>query len=133
MTIHPITISIAQSSRGAKIYEDAENPEASLSAELRQKVFQRDDNTCQCCGFKSQKYQDGIFADGRKENLKFDNLLTACIYCHQCFDLEKVAQMRSGVLVWLPEISQPNLHHIARAIYVSVSYTHLTLPTIYSV
>jgi intracellular multiplication protein IcmJ len=116
---HPITIGIAQSLRGAKMYEEASGTSASLTPELRQKIFQRDDNTCQCCGFKSQKYQDVIFADGRQENLKFDNLLTACIYCHQCFDLEKVAEMRSGVLVWLPEIPQTELHHIARAIYVS--------------
>jgi intracellular multiplication protein IcmJ len=27
--------------------------------------------------------------------------------------------MRSGVLIWLPEISQADLHHIARAIYVA--------------
>ena len=105
--------------RGAKIYEDGEDSKTALSAELRQKAFQRDDYTCQCCGFKSQKYQDILFADGKKENVKFDNLLTACIYCHQCFDLEKVTQMRSGVLVWLPEIPQAELHHIARAIYVS--------------
>jgi len=119
MTAHLIKIGIAQPMRGAKAYEDPDHQGMGLSPELRQKVLQRDDHTCQCCGFKSQKYQDVIFADGQKENLKFDNLLTACIYCHQCFDLEKVAQMRSGVLVWLPEISQPDLHHIARAIYVS--------------
>ena len=27
--------------------------------------------------------------------------------------------MRSGVLLWLPEISQTDLHHMARAIYVA--------------
>ena len=27
--------------------------------------------------------------------------------------------MRSGVLLWLPEISQSDLHHMARAIYVA--------------
>lgn len=27
--------------------------------------------------------------------------------------------MRSGVLLWLPEVSQADLHHIARAIYVA--------------
>lgn len=27
--------------------------------------------------------------------------------------------MRSGVLIWLPEISQIDLHHIARAVYVA--------------
>lgn len=119
MTTYPITIGIAQNMRGAKIYEDGADSKTTLSAELRQKTFQRDDYTCQCCGFKSQKYQDILFADGNKDNLKFDNLLTACIYCHQCFDLERVSQMRSGVLIWLPEISQAELHHIARAIYVS--------------
>jgi len=46
-------------------------------------------------------------------------LMTACIFCHQCFDLEKVAQMRSGVLIWMPEITQEQLNHIARAIYVA--------------
>lgn len=119
MAFQPITIGIAQDMRGAKIYKDSEEEAEPLIAELRQKVFQKDDYTCKCCGFKSQKYQDIIFADGNKTNLHLDNLLTTCIYCHQCFDLEKVAQMRSGVLVWLPEIEQAELHHIARAIYVS--------------
>jgi len=119
MAFQPITIGIAQDMRGAKIYKDSEEEVELLTAELRQKVFQKDDYTCKCCGFKSQKYQDIIFADGNKTNLHLDNLLTTCIYCHQCFDLEKVAQMRSGVLVWLPEIEQAELHHIARAIYVS--------------
>lgn len=27
--------------------------------------------------------------------------------------------MRSGVLIWLPEISQTDLHHITRAVYVA--------------
>src|SRR5690606_21076539 len=43
----------------------------------------------------------------------------SCIFCHQCFDLEKASLMNSGVLVWLPEIEQAELSHIARAIYVA--------------
>lgn len=119
MKLYPLTIGIAQTQRGAKIYEDEGDEAASLSLEMRQKVFEKDENTCRFCGFTSGKYQDVVFADGDKKNLHTDNLLTACIYCQQCFDLEKVAQMRSGVLVWLPEIEQAELHHIARAIYVS--------------
>ena len=48
-----------------------------------------------------------------------DNLTTTCIFCHQCFFLDDVSKMRSGILLWLPEISQADLHHIARALYVA--------------
>ena len=120
MTYHPITLGIAQISRGAQISSgSSKKGGASLSPEIKQKILARDDHTCQMCGFQSQKYQDVHFVDSDMNNLQMDNLMTACIYCHQCFDLEKVAQMRSGVLVWLPEIPQANLHHIARAIYVA--------------
>jgi len=91
----------------------------SLPNEIRQKVYERDDYTCRFCGFKSQKYQDIHFVDSKPSNQQLDNLATACIYCHQCFDLERVSAMRSGVLVWLPEIEQAELNHIARAIYVA--------------
>lgn len=120
MTDYPITLGIAQTSRGAQnSLKGAADAKAALSPEIRQKILSRDDHSCQMCGFKSQKYQDIHFVDGDVTNLQMDNLITACIYCHQCFDLDKVAEMRSGVLVWLPEISQVDLHHIARAIYVA--------------
>jgi len=120
MSEYPITLGIAQKSRSAQNSSGTgPSGDLSLSAEIKQKIMTRDDNTCQLCGFKSKKYQDVHFVDGNPSNLQIDNLVTACVYCHQCFDLEKVAEMRSGVLVWLPEISQPDLHHIARAIYVA--------------
>lgn len=90
-----------------------------LSPELKNKIFERDDYTCRCCGFKSQKYQEIHFRDHNKKNADEDNLVTTCIFCHQCFNLEKVHEMRSGVLLWLPEVDQYKLHHIARAVYVA--------------
>lgn len=90
-----------------------------LTKELKQKIFVRDEHTCQCCGFKSKKYQEILFADGDSGNFSEDNLKTVCIFCHQCHNLDKVNVMRSGVLLWLPEISQADLHHIVRAIYVA--------------
>ena len=120
MSKYPITLGIAQSSRSAQISSgEGAQAQPSLSLEVRQKILTRDDHTCQMCGFRSQKYQDVHFVDGNPENLQVNNMITACIYCHQCFDLDKVAEMRSGVLIWLPEIQQTNLHHIARAIYVA--------------
>ena len=90
-----------------------------ISQGLKQRIFERDDNTCRCCGFKSSKYQEIHFIDNDHTNLDEKNLATTCIFCHQCFNIETVSKMRSGMLIWLPEISQADLHHIARAIYVA--------------
>lgn len=90
-----------------------------LPQEIRQKIFQRDSNTCRCCGFKSLKYQEVLHLNSNENDFSEKNLATTCIFCHQCFNLEQVSVMRSGVLIWLPEIDQGKLHHIARAIYVA--------------
>jgi len=91
----------------------------SLTPELRKSIYERDDQTCQCCGFQADKYQDIHFLDHNPKNLAPDNLETMCIFCHQCFNLEQATAMRSGVLIWLPEVSQIDLHHIMRAVYVA--------------
>jgi len=114
MQYNKITLGIANFSDAYSLEGDG-----ALTADIRQKVFQRDDHSCQFCGFHSKKYQDVHHLDLDPSNIKIDNLVTSCIYCHQCFDLEKTAQMRSGVLIWMPEIEQTDLNHIARAIYVA--------------
>lgn len=90
-----------------------------LTKEMRQKIFARDNDTCQCCGFRSKKYQEILFLNGNSADLSEENMATTCIFCNQCFNLDKVSSMRSGVLLWLPEIKQSDLHHIARAVYVA--------------
>ncbi len=86
---------------------------------FKQKIFERDNYTCQCCGFQSQKYHEILHKDMNAGNYEEDNLLTTCSFCHQVFHLENAAEMRSGVLIWLPELSQEELHHVVRAIYVA--------------
>lgn len=86
---------------------------------LRQQVNERDKYMCQYCGFTSRKYQVVRTKNENDKPDKADNLVTSCIFCDQCFALDRVASMKSGVLVWLPEIDQATLHHIARAIYVA--------------
>lgn len=112
---YPIVLGIARSANAQNFSESGPD----LKPELRAKVLERDNNTCQCCGFKSQKYQDVFFKNGVPTDKRLDNLGTACIFCHQCFNLDMVNTMRSGVLIWLPEIDQMTLHHISRAIYVA--------------
>ena len=79
-------------------------------------VKHRDLGTCCFCGFHSKKYQEAIPALGDYRDI--DGIVTACIFCYQCFHLETIAAMRSGVLIFMPEIPQYQLHHLARQIYV---------------
>jgi intracellular multiplication protein IcmJ len=83
------------------------------------RILERDNHTCQCCGFRSEKYQEVHHKDLDRRNTADDNLITTCIFCHQCFRLNDVADMKSGALIWLPEIPQVMLNNIARAIYVA--------------
>lgn len=115
MALLPITLGIVRAAGNAI---SSDKP-AQVVAEARQKILERDNHTCRFCGFKSTKYQEVHFINGNPDDLRPDNMATGCIFCQQCFDLEKTSQMNSGVLVWLPELQQHELSHIARAIYVA--------------
>lgn len=115
MKFLPITLGIVRSSGNAQTAEKA----ALQLQEMRPKILERDNHTCRFCGFQSLKYQEIHFLNNNPEDIRPDNLATACIFCHQCFDLEKASAMNSGVLIWMPELSQAELNHIARAIYVA--------------
>jgi intracellular multiplication protein IcmJ len=90
-----------------------------LGNDIKQKIFERDHHTCKSCGFIAKKYQDVHFLNHNRFDKSEKNLVTLCIFCAQCFNLEDVSTMRSGFLIWLPEIDQARLHHMARAIYVA--------------
>jgi intracellular multiplication protein IcmJ len=104
---------------GASGSSSSAGGQTKLSAEERVKILERDGYTCRCCGLKSKKYQEILYKNMRTDDISPENLLTVCIFCHQCFHLDQVSKMRSGILIWLPEIDQATLHHIARAIYVA--------------
>ncbi|OIN86185.1 MAG: type IV secretion protein DotN [Alphaproteobacteria bacterium CG1_02_46_17] len=114
----PLVLGIARPTGAPRSHKLTGSPKV-LTPEIKKAVFDRDDNTCQCCGFQSSKYQEVHFLDQDPLNLSMDNMVTACIFCHQCFNLDLACTMRSGVLIWLPEISQTDLHHIMRAVYVA--------------
>lgn len=78
-------------------------------------VAARDDHTCRYCGFRSRKYQEAVGGFGAVTASQFH---TACIFCAQVMSVDRCAEMRSGVLVWLPEISQAELNVWMPAIYV---------------
>lgn len=131
MALIPLTLGIARPApqkqagkakgkhSGAGSSGSTSSPAKKISADLKQKIFERDDYTCRCCAFKSKKYQEVHFLNNDLNDSNEKNLITTCIFCHQCFNLGNVNEMRSGVLLWLPEIDQAQLHHMARAIYVA--------------
>jgi intracellular multiplication protein IcmJ len=115
----PITLGIARSGGGYKSSSPS-GVSGDIGADLKNRVLTRDQHGCRFCGFVSKKYQEVIPrpdapAQGRTE----EHYVTACQFCTQCFNLQIVGTMKSGMLVWLPEISQASLHHMMRAIYVA--------------
>jgi intracellular multiplication protein IcmJ len=76
-----------------------------------EKTLKRDDYTCRFCGFHSTQFQRVIAFK--------QEYVTACTFCEQTLFLERAGMMGSGILVWLPEIPQAELNHIARAVYVA--------------
>lgn len=118
MALLPLKLGVGRMTGATSLSQQA----AYVGEDLRQlklKVFERDDHKCQCCGFVSEKYHEVLHKDMNPKNFKMDNLVTTCVFCHQIFHLENVVDMRSGVLIWLPEIGQAALHHIVRALYVA--------------
>jgi len=87
--------------------------------ETRKRIFERDNHECQYCGFESKKFHLVHVRDGDKYNTSEDNLTTSCIFCHQCFHIDQISNMKSGTLIWMPEMSQQQIHHLARSIYVA--------------
>lgn len=117
MRQYPITLSVVRPNWAANA-----NPQravGTITPEAKQAIFKRDDHTCQCCGFRAEKYQDVLHLNGDKRDFRDENVLTTCVFCHQCFDLMETGQSRAGMLIWLPEISQSVLHHIMRALYIA--------------
>lgn len=122
----PLSLGIArpigkakQSMGGAAGHGGPKPVPGKIAPELKAKILERDNHTCRACGFHSQKYQEVHYLNSNAMDMRPENLATVCIFCHQCYNLDKVASMGSGVMIWLPEISQSRLHHIARAIYVA--------------
>jgi intracellular multiplication protein IcmJ len=113
----PIHLSIARSAGNAVSQKGGDA--SSLAQDVKQKILERDAHSCRCCGFSAKKYQEVYKISGEASDHRPENYATLCIFCHQCFSLDLVSIMRSGVLIWLPEIAQADLHHMVRAIYVA--------------
>ncbi|MDD3029197.1 MAG: hypothetical protein PHS57_02810 [Alphaproteobacteria bacterium] len=105
MSLLPLTFGVGLSS-------DAKGGDLRVpSKKETESVLRKDNFTCRFCGFRAAQYQRVISCGGV--------FVTSCIFCEQVVFLDRAGIMGSGVLVWLPEITQVELQHLARAIYVA--------------
>jgi len=90
---------------------------------FEQKVFQRDQYTCQFCGFQAKVYQDIVNLDGNYNNNRLANLVTACCFCSQCFFLESVGVggYGGGTLIYLPELTQAELNSLCHVLFCAIT------------
>jgi len=90
---------------------------------FQKKVFQRDNHTCQFCGFQAQSFQEVINLDGNYTHNKLANLVTACCFCAQCFFIESVGVggYGGGTLIYLPELSQVELNSLCHVLFCAIT------------
>ncbi len=87
-----------------------------------EKVFRRDNHTCQFCGFQAREFQEIINLDQNYYNNKLGNMATACCFCCQCFFLESVGvSYGGGTLVYLPDITQSNLNSFCHVLFCAIT------------
>lgn len=86
------------------------------------KVYERDNYTCQYCAFQARQFQEIVNLDGRYNNHKLSNLITACCFCSQCLFLESIGidDVGGGQLIYLPEMSQADLNSFCHVLFCAM-------------
>jgi len=90
---------------------------------IRDRVWERDQYTCQFCGFQAREYQEVINLDCNYRNNKMSNMATSCCFCAQCFFIQEVGQggFGGGKLIYLPEISQAELNSFCHVLFCAIT------------
>jgi len=89
-------------------------------AKIREEMLKRDNYTCRFCGFRSSKYQEIHHFDDNHQNNTPANLVTVCTLCHQVHHIGLAGQRGGAFFALLPELSQVEVNHIARAYWVTL-------------
>lgn len=110
--MRPIVLSVKRNTW--RMHDDSAEPSDAEFKKEREKCLQRDDYTCQFCGWRSLKYQDVHHANDCHADNSLENLVTACKLCHGCHHLGFAGQGGAGAIILLEEIDQVDLNRIVR-------------------
>lgn len=118
MDLHPFSLSIIP---GAwRLFSTRKTDSA--FAKFGDKVLKRDRYTCQFCGFQAKLFQEVVNLDENYYNNKLSNLVTACVFCTQCFFLEAVGgAYGGGTLIYLPELAQSALNGLCHVLFCAIA------------
>jgi intracellular multiplication protein IcmJ len=88
-----------------------------------EKVFERDNHTCQYCGFQAREYQQVVNRDNNYRNNKVENLMTACCFCAQCLFIESIDfnDFGGGRIIYFPEMSQAELNGLCQVVFCAIA------------
>jgi len=87
-----------------------------ITATARAAIHRRDYESCRFCGFRSPKYQTIVWL--REGARDVDDGVTSCVFCEQVLRIDLAPAQKSGVLVWLPEVSQAMLNRAMYTVYL---------------
>lgn len=118
-TLYPLSLHVVPGAWRLFIVRKADKEFAKFS----EQVWERDDYTCQFCGFQARQYQEVINIDNDYRNNRLSNMVTACCFCAQCFFLEAVGkgEYGGGTLIYLPEISQSDLSGLCHVLFCAIA------------
>lgn len=113
-------LQLAVNLNGWRVFVRRREDKAFLPVE--EKIFSRDNYTCQYCGFQAKEYQEIVNLDGNYSNNKFSNLITACCFCSQCLFIESIGldDMGGGQLIFLPDMSQAELNSFCHVLFCAM-------------
>lgn len=117
------SLELVPSVKKSRFRVDDPSAEHSDSAfqKLRPEILERDDYTCQCCGFKAKKWQEVHHIDNDHSNNKLSNLVTVCALCHMVFHIGLAGERESGRFIYIPPkygVTQAKLNNMVRALWV---------------
>lgn len=115
-----LNLQLAVNLNGWRIFIRRKDDKAFLP--VANKVLDRDNYTCQFCGFQARRYQEVINLDGNYYNNKLSNMITSCCFCAQCLFLESVGrdEMGGGQIIYLPEMSQADLDSFCHVLFCAM-------------
>lgn len=117
--MYPLELAVKQG--GWRLFAARKADPAFLA--FSEKVWKRDQYTCQFCGFQAKEYQEVINLDQNYLNNRLSNLTTACCFCAQCFFLESVGKgdYGGGILIYLPDIDQTSLNSFCHVLFCAIA------------
>lgn len=101
----------------APLQHGSEWDKSRIMKKMRPQILERDNYTCQGCGWVSKKYQEIHHINHDHGNFKEKNLETLCPLCHQVFHPVSVSVSNGGEIIWLPELSQVDLNKLLFGVF----------------